>query len=286
MKRKGNAPAGVTLRDAFSGKEDQQPDFGVPWLDFGARAYSPSLRRWMVPDPLGEKYYGVNPYAYCSGDPVNYVDPEGRDIWKVYSNGKIKKVRPSSKTVIKTVNNKGKTINTLTLTAGKNSKKVDLSSSSKTFNGKEYYYFSTSSDTYAKEIFEFIASPSNWGFPDNGTDNKVIFESAVLYTTKGNSILMGDEEQVPTGALAEDFIKKGAVFSRIDHVHPGNDPNPSGIGEGNGDILLISYLERMGITFSTPRKDRYHIFTPKDKKYHWYDSDSLLMMNEATCYGN
>ncbi len=52
----GTAPAGVTLRDAFSGKEDQQPDFGVPWLDFGARAYSPALRRWMVPDPLGEKY--------------------------------------------------------------------------------------------------------------------------------------------------------------------------------------------------------------------------------------
>ena len=41
----------VTLRDAFSGKEDQQPDFGVPWLDFGARAYSPALRRWMVPAP-------------------------------------------------------------------------------------------------------------------------------------------------------------------------------------------------------------------------------------------
>ncbi len=33
----------VTLRDAFSGKEDQQ-------LDFGAREYSPALRRWMVPD--------------------------------------------------------------------------------------------------------------------------------------------------------------------------------------------------------------------------------------------
>jgi len=33
----------------------------------------------MVPDPLGEKYYGVNPYAYCNGDPVNYVDPEGME---------------------------------------------------------------------------------------------------------------------------------------------------------------------------------------------------------------
>ena len=29
----------------------------------------------MVPAPLGEKYPAVNPYAYCAGDPVNYVEP-------------------------------------------------------------------------------------------------------------------------------------------------------------------------------------------------------------------
>ena len=50
-----------------------------------ASAYSPALRRWMVPDPLGEKYYGVNPYAYCSGDPVNYVDPEGQKVSAVFN---------------------------------------------------------------------------------------------------------------------------------------------------------------------------------------------------------
>ncbi len=36
---------------------------------------APAARRWMVPDPLGEKYPAVNPYAYCAGDPVNYVEP-------------------------------------------------------------------------------------------------------------------------------------------------------------------------------------------------------------------
>ena len=35
-------------------------------------------------DPLCEKHYSVSPYAYCAGDPVNYVDPEGRDILIVY----------------------------------------------------------------------------------------------------------------------------------------------------------------------------------------------------------
>ena len=85
----GAVPEGITLRDAFSGKEDQGPVFGLRWLDFGARTYSPALRRWMVPDPLGEKYPAVSPYAYCAGDPVNYVDPTGESHYKVDDEGNI-----------------------------------------------------------------------------------------------------------------------------------------------------------------------------------------------------
>lgn len=72
-----NVPSGETLRDRFTGKEDQGPDFSTAYTDFGARQYSPALRRWLVPDPLSEKYYGISPYAYCAGDPVNLVDKEG-----------------------------------------------------------------------------------------------------------------------------------------------------------------------------------------------------------------
>ena len=73
----------VSLRDGFTGQEDQSPDFGVGYSDFGARQYSPTLSRWLVPDPMGEKYYDVSPYAYCAGNPVNLVDPEGKEIWIV-----------------------------------------------------------------------------------------------------------------------------------------------------------------------------------------------------------
>ena len=71
------APSGEKFREHFTGKEDQDPDFGTTYTDFGARQYSPALRRWMVPDPLSEKYYGISPYAYCAGDPVNLVDLNG-----------------------------------------------------------------------------------------------------------------------------------------------------------------------------------------------------------------
>jgi RHS repeat-associated protein len=73
-------PFGLTLRDGYTGKEAQTPDFTTGYTDFGARQYSPTLRRWMTPDPLSEKYYGVSPYAFCNNNPVNLVDPDGRKI--------------------------------------------------------------------------------------------------------------------------------------------------------------------------------------------------------------
>jgi len=41
------------------------------------RAYDPTLGRWLSEDPLGEMA-GSNFYLYCNGDPLGYVDPDGR----------------------------------------------------------------------------------------------------------------------------------------------------------------------------------------------------------------
>ncbi|MBQ8462076.1 MAG: RHS repeat-associated core domain-containing protein, partial [Bacteroidales bacterium] len=85
----------------FSGKEDQgqaldlasgatigTSDLSI--LDFGARHYDPIVPRWTTQDPLAEKYFPINPYAYCAGDPVNIIDPFGRDTVLVLD----KSIRP------------------------------------------------------------------------------------------------------------------------------------------------------------------------------------------------
>ena len=52
---------------------------GLDWYDYGARHYDAALGRWTTMDPLTEKYYDVSPYAYCHNNPVNRIDPDGRN---------------------------------------------------------------------------------------------------------------------------------------------------------------------------------------------------------------
>lgn len=47
-------------------------------LGNGYRCFSPSLMRFLSPDNLSPfEHGGINPYAYCSDDPINFTDPTG-----------------------------------------------------------------------------------------------------------------------------------------------------------------------------------------------------------------
>ena len=60
----------------FEGKELDRT-FGLDNYDIQARQYFAMMPSWDRIDPLAEKYYGISPYAYCGGDPVNLGDYDG-----------------------------------------------------------------------------------------------------------------------------------------------------------------------------------------------------------------
>jgi RHS repeat-associated protein len=67
----------------YNGKEFIEMN-GLDETDLGARGLHHAKFRFDGFDPLAEKHYDTSPYAVCSNNPVNRVDPDGMD-W-IYSN--------------------------------------------------------------------------------------------------------------------------------------------------------------------------------------------------------
>ena len=63
----------------YNGKEVQTVG-GLGFTDYGARMYDDFTGRWFVPDPLAEKYASISPYMYCGGNPIMYIDTDGKKI--------------------------------------------------------------------------------------------------------------------------------------------------------------------------------------------------------------
>jgi RHS repeat-associated protein len=76
----GRSYSSTAYKYGFNGKEKDDEVKGVGnSLDFGARVYDSRLGRWLSLDPLQMKYPNLNPYHFCAGNPVLYVDKDGKD---------------------------------------------------------------------------------------------------------------------------------------------------------------------------------------------------------------
>ncbi|MDE6695409.1 MAG: hypothetical protein K2K25_00855 [Muribaculaceae bacterium] len=64
----------------FGGKELLTAN-GLNEYDFGSRFYYSAVPHFTKLDPLCEKYYWLSPYLYCINNPVNAIDPDGKDVF-------------------------------------------------------------------------------------------------------------------------------------------------------------------------------------------------------------
>ena len=71
-----NAASQGVQPNKYNGKELDRMH-GLDWYDYGARMYDPAMGLFTQIDPLAEQYPHLNPYQYCAGNPVKYVDPDG-----------------------------------------------------------------------------------------------------------------------------------------------------------------------------------------------------------------
>lgn len=98
-------------RYKYTGKESGDE---IVLYDFSARFLHTRFGRFTTIDPLAEKYPDISPYAYCSTNPVNRVDLDGRTDWDLVIAG----ILTSAAGVGSAVTGAGMTAATCGLTAG------------------------------------------------------------------------------------------------------------------------------------------------------------------------
>lgn len=81
-----NLPFGETMLEQTDGTYNNPYKFNAKELDediglyyYGARYYNPRLSIWYGVDPLAEKYPSWSPYVYTFDNPINFIDPDGKE---------------------------------------------------------------------------------------------------------------------------------------------------------------------------------------------------------------
>jgi RHS repeat-associated protein len=62
----------------YQGKERME-ELGLHWDDFEWRNYDITYFRTTTIDPHGESYVNYSPYSWVAGNPIMFIDPDGRD---------------------------------------------------------------------------------------------------------------------------------------------------------------------------------------------------------------
>ncbi len=254
--------------ERYAGK-DLKRYFGMNYYDFGARLYDPSLMRWHVMDPLAENNYSVSPYAYCSNNPVNRIDPSGLTDYLVNDEGYVQEKNPFMNAIKGFLGIKDETDqliasngNSLVMESGTMGKVQSYSQGNKLIG----HYFNVADNNAAKQIFEFVSENTNveWGrvkVESLDKKNNVISTSHTYNTENVMS------------KIAINMMDRGYPVVELTHSHPsGGLPSGFGIGHDNvGDKKFVNYLNnRYPDNFVT-----HKVYDVLNKQYIYYNNSNI-----------
>lgn len=202
----------------YNGKELDRIH-GVDWYDYEARMYDGALGRFTTVDPLTEKYYSTNLYAYCKNNPINRIDPDGKDDYLLEPRGRLHNCTPYAQRGKSGVdklhsysgNSKGPMGKSITVKSGLLSQMLEVQKKEEGYST----YGSTRNIEDAAEVFKFAAdnSKAEWKFDVYNDDGA--FTAVVATDQKENNVQNGDYAQ-------KELSVNGTKVVNI-HSHP--DPN-------------------------------------------------------------
>ena len=223
-----------TLKDTVSGKTIS---------NLQKEQIKDDIRKWLSVDPLADKYPNISPYAYCGWNPINAIDPDGRDVFELDGSGSV-----VNKTTDKTQDAfriNGKQIS------------FEYGSVTNTYQDKNQTTFTFGNEDVAASAFKFMA------------DNSSV-EYGLVNSSKNSTITTQHlENKVNVNGIIDVAIENNEKITSIIHNHPSNS-GPSGFGRKSGDKQAIQKIEnKLGYNIQSyiyqPMMGKLWFFTPLDR---------------------
>ena len=201
-----------------------------------------SVQSWLSVDPLAEKYPSISSYAYVANNPINAIDPDGRDIWELNSNGEvINRIENTEIDQFVIIDDDGNRIESDTFDygtvenhrtqSGTYQKRNEDGTRSKEVTTIDI--FKVRGDENGTKLFEFFADNTNveWGQAKTGIEGdkglNFLTTGHIEYTEPGMRALING--QLSGGS------KDGYTIRELIHNHPSGTAVPSGIPGLTGD---------------------------------------------------
>ena len=207
----------------FGGKELER-EGGADFYDFEARRLDFAIGRFTSPDPLCEQTPEVSPYAYCSADPVNRVDPDGKDDYQLNEDGHIFLIkRTDAETHTIYASNSAGSVNkgiffivSKPVIDGRENTEIPIEQNDGTITYENGIAYNFQNDTEASSFFEFVAVNSNveWSFMSANGKNGSYNVVGTTYSHDTDSSLDYFRVQAEVG---------GFSVAKAIHNHPGKD---------------------------------------------------------------
>ncbi len=260
----GESTGGSVQPYKYNGKELKRTA-GLDLYDYGARWMDGALGRFTTMDPLCEKYYGISPYMYCSANPINRIDPDGRDEWEINSLGQIvNRIETKMHDAFFIVDDENKRIEGKSI--GFKYGTVIRCFKSHNEDGDKYDVYTIRGDANATNLFEFMADNTHveWGQMRFGHEGK-----------KGLNVLTTSHEETAEYGAVDMFNKQYRFsYNMREHtclLYTSPSPRDRTRDDSTGEDMKFA---RQLQTFIPQVKLK--IYIPKTKKYINYNKNSTL----------
>ena len=238
-------------------------DLGLNSYDFTARWQYPMAGAFSSPDAKASDYKWLSPYAFCGGDPINFVDPTGMDTWGINHNGEIEyhieQTDNDQIVIIDKFSDNGEPISATYKYKTLALKQQATVSANGTETNLLRFDVSDTSDGF--KAFEFVASNTDveWSFMNTSR--------GYFMTTSNNTSSEGAGAHVATALASNDI-----GVSLYIHSHPNNTMEPSGMapGDTSGDVKFAQSIDNL-LRIPT----NYYIFIPKNQSLIQYGGNSV-----------